>query len=366
MTGGREAATGRDACWDSGLGHGSKVGGATHLKGMTQQPRQPQGTPAGGQYASLTHSEALLTLEGEIGEVAETAETAKSRAAGLHVQAAVHQTLARFPDARYIVAGYSDQDYYGTLVPHAPLDADGEEIDDTHDLAWCNEVEEHLGQLDDSDRSTYERWASDEYLEMRPRDRSEQPVVIDVAKVLADPVAPTSQHRVTADGDERWELPDGALHRINGPSLVRPDGYEECNRYGVHHRDDGPAVTWPDGLKEWYRDGRLHREDGPAVVRVADGLDPEYGWYLDGRGQPVKPTAQEVALFIESDPPRDHLVDVASQYAEILEQAGRSYDAAALRGVEGLDHAEIAQRVLVGAGTAAATVGRRLPIRLWR
>ena len=37
-----------------------------------------------------------------------------------------------------------------------------------------------------------------------------------------------------------------------------PDGYL--------HREDGPAVIYTDGSKEWWIRGNLHREDGPAAI----------------------------------------------------------------------------------------------------
>lgn len=334
------------------------------------QNREPRGIPTGGRYAAQTHGEALLTLTDEIGRAASQADDAKSKVAALRVQAAVVQTLAMHPEAAYIMAGYSDQDYYGTLLPHAPLDADGEEIDDTADLAWCNRVEEHLGQLDDSDRPTYERWASDEYLALPPRERNEQPVIIDISKVLADPAVSTPARSELADGTEVWELSDGCRHRLGGPAVVRPDGYEEWDRYGLHHRDGGPAVTWPDGARMWYQNGKLHREDGPAVVKVVDGEDPVYEWYYDGRGQPLKATANETELYLQSKPPRAELVDVADQYramlAEHRDRPGVEDVVGSLRNLDHADHEVIAERISIAAGMAAGLIGRRYPIRLWR
>jgi hypothetical protein len=61
---------------------------------------------------------------------------------------------------------------------------------------------------------------------------------------------------IAETGIIRWNLPNGRLHR-----------------------EDGPAVEWPDGSKEWYLDGKRHREDGPAV-ESSDGVNE---WYIRGK-----------------------------------------------------------------------------------
>jgi hypothetical protein len=60
---------------------------------------------------------------------------------------------------------------------------------------------------------------------------------------------------VDKDGIVEWKLPNGNLHR-----------------------EDGPAYEWPDGYQAWYVKGKLHREDGPAIVNG----DTDNGYYLEG------------------------------------------------------------------------------------
>jgi len=57
-------------------------------------------------------------------------------------------------------------------------------------------------------------------------------------------------------GTKRWRLPNGNLHR-----------------------EDGPAVEYSNGSRQWwYLNGQLHREDGPAV-EYTNGYKV---WWLNG------------------------------------------------------------------------------------
>ena len=51
-----------------------------------------------------------------------------------------------------------------------------------------------------------------------------------------------STMKVDAEGTKFWRLPNGKLHR-----------------------EDGPAAEYADGTKWWYVNGERHRVDGPAV-----------------------------------------------------------------------------------------------------
>ena len=103
------------------------------------------------------------------------------------------------------------------------------------------------------------------------------------------------------EGDTKW-YQDGKLHRIGGPAIEGPNGYEEWLVKGKLHRLDGPAITYACGSTRWYKrgclhrlnnlpaavdasgyteyrkDGYLHRLDGPAMI-WANG-DKE--WYIHG------------------------------------------------------------------------------------
>ena len=61
--------------------------------------------------------------------------------------------------------------------------------------------------------------------------------------------------QVLKNGDVEWRLPNGTLHRL-----------------------DGPAHERADGVRTWYVNGRRHRLNGPAVERGSD-----YSWYVRGR-----------------------------------------------------------------------------------
>lgn len=78
------------------------------------------------------------------------------------------------------------------------------------------------------------------------------------------------------NGSISWALPDGTLHREDGPALIHKNGTEKWFRYGILHRADGPAIRTANKSEEWHFNGVLHREDGPAV-----SISPEDG---DGRG----------------------------------------------------------------------------------
>jgi hypothetical protein len=56
-------------------------------------------------------------------------------------------------------------------------------------------------------------------------------------------------------------------------------GYKEWRLpNGLLHREDGPALEWNNGRKEWHINGLRHREDGPAI----EGNNNKY-WYINGK-----------------------------------------------------------------------------------
>jgi hypothetical protein len=107
---------------------------------------------------------------------------------------------------------------------------------------------------------------------------------------------------IDSEGVKTWTLPNGRLHREDGPAIEYPDGscwwyydgqfhrvggpatysshdtYESWCQHGNYHSEDGPAVIHINGDKHWYLYGKLHREDGPAIE------DGKYkSWYLNGK-----------------------------------------------------------------------------------
>ena len=48
----------------------------------------------------------------------------------------------------------------------------------------------------------------------------------------------------------------GLFHRINGPSVIYPNGYQAYYINGLRHREDGPAKIHHDGTEEYYINGK--------------------------------------------------------------------------------------------------------------
>ena len=92
------------------------------------------------------------------------------------------------------------------------------------------------------------------------------------------------------NGERQWTL-NGALHRVDGPAVEKPDGTKQWWHNGKLNRVDGPAFEGVDGTKEWYFNGELHRVDGPAV----EWADGSKGWWLNGKQHRVDGPAIERA-----------------------------------------------------------------------
>ena len=88
-----------------------------------------------------------------------------------------------------------------------------------------------------------------------------------------------SQIEITPNRIE-WRLPDGRLHRDDGPAVEWSSGTKEWWIEGHLHREDGPAVIEATtGRRLWFKHGTIHRVGGPAIE-----VPGEYGeWYLDGK-----------------------------------------------------------------------------------
>ena len=83
---------------------------------------------------------------------------------------------------------------------------------------------------------------------------------------------PVSTLTTLESGISEWRTPGGELHRVDGPAIIRPDGYEAWIIHDQYHRLDGPARTLADGTLEWWQHGERHRDDGPAITRT-DGSE---------------------------------------------------------------------------------------------
>lgn len=87
-----------------------------------------------------------------------------------------------------------------------------------------------------------------------------------------------STKTVTANGDIQWVLPNGDLHREDGPAKIGVNGTEEWWVNGKKHREGGPATITTNGDQYWYLNGKRHRLDGPAFV-----FDNIKHWYVNDK-----------------------------------------------------------------------------------
>jgi len=58
-----------------------------------------------------------------------------------------------------------------------------------------------------------------------------------------------------SDETQKWSNKDGYFHRLDGPSIAKPDGTQYWHLNGDFHRVGGPAVIKPDGSQEWHLNG---------------------------------------------------------------------------------------------------------------
>jgi hypothetical protein len=61
-------------------------------------------------------------------------------------------------------------------------------------------------------------------------------------------------------GTKRWRLPNGNLHREDGPACEYSGGGKWWYLNGQLHREDGPACEYTNGYKAWYINDREYTE----------------------------------------------------------------------------------------------------------
>jgi hypothetical protein len=61
-----------------------------------------------------------------------------------------------------------------------------------------------------------------------------------------------SELTINENGNKEWTLPNGKLHREDGPAIEYCDGSKEWWVNGNIHREDGPALEWSGGGKNWF------------------------------------------------------------------------------------------------------------------
>ena len=57
---------------------------------------------------------------------------------------------------------------------------------------------------------------------------------------------------IDKSGDKLWKLPNGKLHRENGPAVLDIKGGKSWHLNGKLHRGDGSAIEYSDGRKLWF------------------------------------------------------------------------------------------------------------------
>ena len=75
------------------------------------------------------------------------------------------------------------------------------------------------------------------------------------------------------DGTIEYRNADDQLHRLDGPALRRPDGYQQWWLNDQLHRLDGPAVTTSYGYQQWCLNGKrmTQAEHAEAVAKIRSG-----------------------------------------------------------------------------------------------
>ena len=61
-----------------------------------------------------------------------------------------------------------------------------------------------------------------------------------------------SKLTIDKNGNKRWKLPNGDLHREDGPAVEWWDGDKGWCINGKRHREDGPALEFVNGNKHWF------------------------------------------------------------------------------------------------------------------
>jgi len=69
-----------------------------------------------------------------------------------------------------------------------------------------------------------------------------------------------SKLTINEDGNKRWELPNGFLHREDGPVVESFKGDKFWYLNNKRHRENGPAVECINGYKAWFLNGIEYTE----------------------------------------------------------------------------------------------------------
>ena len=70
-----------------------------------------------------------------------------------------------------------------------------------------------------------------------------------------------SKLEIDINGNKSWKLPNGDLHRENGPAFEATNGYKSWYKNGKLHRENGPGIIYYDNSKEWWLNGKQYTEE---------------------------------------------------------------------------------------------------------
>ena len=120
---------------------------------------------------------------------------------------------------------------------------------------------------------------------------NERNLIFEQYKLIKEAEEQQSTMTVDAEGNKVWRLPNGKLHREDGPAVEYANGDKQWWVNGERHRVDRPAAEWANGTKSWWVNGKRHRVDGPAIELV----NGDKSWYVNGELHRVDGPAIELA-----------------------------------------------------------------------
>ena len=91
---------------------------------------------------------------------------------------------------------------------------------------------------------------------------NERDLIFEQYKLIKEAEEQQSTMTVDAEGNKVWSLPNGKLHREDGPAVELANGDKVWWVNGKRHREDGPAIEYADGTKSWNVNGK--RYDTPS------------------------------------------------------------------------------------------------------
>ena len=72
-------------------------------------------------------------------------------------------------------------------------------------------------------------------------------------------------------GTKLWSK-NGALHRVDGPAMIRWNGTKKWYKNGLLHRVDGPAIEYSDGTYRWYHGGQEYTQEEFIMLQFTKGI----------------------------------------------------------------------------------------------